>query len=221
MLGTRARKNNMQMNIDVTRSLRGSPPIKIDEKRGLEWKDRKLLKRKRVVYHDAHPIYAQVRPDGSKWEDIKLHIDSFKVYGYCYEEPPPQVIEDPERPGWYIGIAGWTKDDALDTLQVSTFIYDVYKINSDLNIRRQKLRSNIVKTHRRGNTEASITAEITQAIEEGELDIESVENELVEKRHYTSTNRWVPTKDIKNGYVINTRHTMLISDAAALDLIVF
>ena len=61
----------------------------------------------------------------------------------------------------------------------------------------------------------------TQEVEEGELDIETVENELIEKRHYTSTNRWVPTKDIKNGYVINSRHTMLISDAAALDLIVF
>jgi len=40
-------------------------------------------------------------------------------------------------------------------------------------------------------------------------------------RHYTSTNRWVPTKEIKNGYVINSRHTTLISDAAALDMIVF
>ena len=160
----------MNLNIDVNRSLKACPPIKKDEKRGITWKTRKLINRDKVVYHDAHPVYAQVRPDGSKWEDTKLHVDSFKVYGYCYEEPPPQVIEDPERPGWYIGIAGWTKDDALDTLQVSTFIYDVYKINSDLNIRRQKLRSNIVKTHRRGNTEASITAEITQAIEEGELD---------------------------------------------------
>ena len=61
----------------------------------------------------------------------------------------------------------------------------------------------------------------TQEIEEGELDIESVENELVEKRHYTSPNRRVPTKDIKNGYVINSRHTRLISDASALDLIEF
>ena len=61
----------------------------------------------------------------------------------------------------------------------------------------------------------------TQEIEEGELDIESVENELFEKSHYTSTNRWVPTKDIKNGYVINSRHTRLISDASALDLIEF
>ena len=38
----------------------------------------------------------------------------------------------------------------------------------------------------------------TQKVEEGELDIEFVENDLIEKRHYTSTNRWVPTKDIKN-----------------------
>ena len=61
----------------------------------------------------------------------------------------------------------------------------------------------------------------TQQIEEGEFDIESIEKELAEKRHYTSTNRWVPTRDIKNGYVTNSRHTSLISDAAALDYIAF
>ena len=61
----------------------------------------------------------------------------------------------------------------------------------------------------------------TQEIEEGEFDIESIERELVEKRHYTSTNRWVPADDIKNGYVTNSRHTALISDAMALDYITF
>ena len=61
----------------------------------------------------------------------------------------------------------------------------------------------------------------TQEIEEGEFDIESIERELVEKRHYTSTNRWVPADDIKNGYVTNSRHTTLISDAMALDYITF
>ena len=60
-----------------------------------------------------------------------------------------------------------------------------------------------------------------QQIEEGEFDIESIESELAEKRHYTSTNRWVPVENIKNGYVTNTRHTSLISDAAALDYIIF
>ena len=61
----------------------------------------------------------------------------------------------------------------------------------------------------------------SQKVEEGELDIEEVEKKLIVDRHYTSTNRWVPTKEIKNGYVINSRHTTLISDAAALDMIVF
>ena len=61
----------------------------------------------------------------------------------------------------------------------------------------------------------------TQQIEEGEFDIEFIERELIEKRHYTSSNRWVPTEDIRNGYVTNSRHTILISDAMALDYIAF
>ncbi|MGH1566764.1 MAG: hypothetical protein ACRBB5_04960 [Nitrosopumilus sp.] len=61
----------------------------------------------------------------------------------------------------------------------------------------------------------------TQQIEEGEFDIELIERELSEKRHYTSTNRWIPVSDIKNGYVVGSKHTRLISDASALDYIVF
>ena len=60
-----------------------------------------------------------------------------------------------------------------------------------------------------------------QEIEEGEFDIEEIEREMAEKRHYTSTNRWIPANDIKNGYVIGSMHTRLISDASALDYIVF
>ncbi len=61
----------------------------------------------------------------------------------------------------------------------------------------------------------------TQQVEEGEFDIESIERELAEKRHYTSTNRWVPVDYIKNGYVLKSYHIRLISDAHALDYIVF
>ncbi len=61
----------------------------------------------------------------------------------------------------------------------------------------------------------------TQQVEEGEFDIQSIEKELIEKRHYSSTNRWVPTTEIKNGYVVNSRHISLISDASALEYIVF
>jgi len=61
----------------------------------------------------------------------------------------------------------------------------------------------------------------TQQVEEAEFDIEAIERELAEKRHYSSTNRWIPVDFIKNGYVLKSYHTRLISDAHALDYIVF
>ena len=61
----------------------------------------------------------------------------------------------------------------------------------------------------------------TQQVEEGEFYIESIEREIVEKRHYSSTNRWVPVDAVKNGYVLKSYHTRLISDAHALDYIIF
>ena len=61
----------------------------------------------------------------------------------------------------------------------------------------------------------------TQEVEEAEFDIEEIEREISEKRHYSSTNGWIPTVDIKNGYVVGDKHTRLISDAAAMDYILF
>jgi hypothetical protein len=61
----------------------------------------------------------------------------------------------------------------------------------------------------------------TQEVEEAEFNIEEIEREISEKRHYSSTNRWIPTNDIKNGYVVGDKHTRLISDAAAMDYILF
>ncbi len=61
----------------------------------------------------------------------------------------------------------------------------------------------------------------TQQVEESEFDIEAIEKELVEKRHYSSSNRWIPVNDIKNGYVVGSRHNSLTCDAVALDYITF
>ncbi len=62
----------MNLNIDINRSLKAYPPIKKDEKRGITWKTRKLINRDKVVYHDEHPVYEKVRPDGSKWEILNF-----------------------------------------------------------------------------------------------------------------------------------------------------
>src|SRR3972149_2994145 len=56
----------------------------------------------------------------------------------------------------------------------------------------------------------------TQEVEEGEFDIEEIERELKEKRHYTSTNRWVPTNDIKNGYIMKKAIILLAIVTASL-----
>jgi hypothetical protein len=60
----------------------------------------------------------------------------------------------------------------------------------------------------------------TQQVEEGEFDLKEIEKEIKEKRHYSSTNRWIQTTDVKNGYILSTRHSLLLSDAVALDYIV-
>ena len=61
----------------------------------------------------------------------------------------------------------------------------------------------------------------SQQVEEAEFDLVEIEKQLTEQRHYSSSNRWIPTKDIKNGYVLNSKHVALISDAIALDCIQF
>lgn len=61
----------------------------------------------------------------------------------------------------------------------------------------------------------------TEEIEEIEIDIEELENRMKKERLFTSSNRWVPRVDIKNNFVSGSRHTYLLSDAIALDIVSF
>lgn len=61
----------------------------------------------------------------------------------------------------------------------------------------------------------------TDEIEEKEINIEELENRMKKERLFTSSNRWVPKMDIRNNFVIGARHTHLLSDAVALDIISF
>jgi len=61
----------------------------------------------------------------------------------------------------------------------------------------------------------------TQDIEEIELDVEELEKRIRKERLYSSSNRWIAQNEIKNGYIVATRHLDLLSDAIALDVIVF
>jgi hypothetical protein len=61
----------------------------------------------------------------------------------------------------------------------------------------------------------------TEQIEEVELDLEDLESRIKRERLFSSSNRWVSPGEIKNNYVISSRHLDLLSDAIALDIISF
>ncbi len=60
----------------------------------------------------------------------------------------------------------------------------------------------------------------TNEVEEKELDLETIEKEMKTKRIFSSSNRWLYSNDVKNGYIAATRHVGLLADALALDYVV-
>ena len=59
----------------------------------------------------------------------------------------------------------------------------------------------------------------TQEIEEKELDLEELEKKIRKERLWSSTNRWISKNEIKNGYIVASRHVDLLANAIALDII--
>jgi hypothetical protein len=61
----------------------------------------------------------------------------------------------------------------------------------------------------------------TEVIEEKELDVEELEKRIRKERLWSSSNRWVSKSELKNGYIVASRHVDLLADAIALDIIQF
>ena len=59
----------------------------------------------------------------------------------------------------------------------------------------------------------------TEEVEERELDVEQVEARMKKERLFSSSNRWISSSEIKNGYIIASRHLDLLADAIALDIV--
>lgn len=59
----------------------------------------------------------------------------------------------------------------------------------------------------------------TEEVEEKELDVEQVEARMKKERLFSSSNRWISSSEIKNGYVVASRHLDLLADAIALDIL--
>ncbi len=61
----------------------------------------------------------------------------------------------------------------------------------------------------------------TEEIEEKELDVEELEKRVRKERLFSSSNRWISKHEIKNGYIVASKHLDLLASAIALDIIQF
>ena len=61
----------------------------------------------------------------------------------------------------------------------------------------------------------------TEEIEEKELDVEEREKRIRKERLWSSSNRWISKSELKNGYIVASRHLDLLANAIALDIIQF
>ncbi len=106
-----------------------------------------------------------------------------------------------------------TSRDALNRLQIKIKLAEIDENARDFSQRfgKRVLIKKVLLTIKHTDTEE---------VEEKELDIEAIETRMKKERLFSSTNRWISSSEIKNGYVVASRHLDLLADAVALDIIV-
>ena len=107
-----------------------------------------------------------------------------------------------------------TSRDALNTTQMKIKLVEIDEAARDFSQRfgRRVLVKKVLLTIKYSKTEE---------VEEVELDLEVLESKLRKERLFSSSNRWVSSNEIKNGYIVANRHLDLLADAIALDIISF
>lgn len=107
-----------------------------------------------------------------------------------------------------------TSRDALNKFQLKMKILDFDESARDFSHRygRRVLVKKVLLT---------IKHILTEEFEERELDLEELEKRIRKERLFSSSNRWVAPNEIKNGYVLASKHIDLLSDALALDVLEF
>ncbi|HKF27232.1 MAG TPA: hypothetical protein VKB06_02410 [Nitrososphaera sp.] len=105
-----------------------------------------------------------------------------------------------------------TSRDALNKLQIKMKVLEIDENARDFSQRfgQRVLVQKVLLTIKHNDTEE---------VEERELDVEEIEKRIKKERLFSSTNRWLASGDIKNGYIVASRHLDLLADAIALDIL--
>src|SRR5919112_958750 len=105
-----------------------------------------------------------------------------------------------------------TSRDALNKLQIKMKVLEIDESARDFSQRfgHRALVQKVLLTIKYNDTEE---------VEERELDVEEIEKRIKKERLFSSSNRWLASSDIKNGYIVASRHLDLLADAIALDIL--
>jgi hypothetical protein len=105
-----------------------------------------------------------------------------------------------------------TSRDALNKMQIKMKVLEIDESARDFSQRfgRRMLVQKVLLTIKYNDTEE---------VEERELDVEEIEKRIKKERLFSSSNRWLASSDIKNGYIVASRHLDLLADAIALDIL--
>jgi hypothetical protein len=106
-----------------------------------------------------------------------------------------------------------TSRDALNKLQIKVKLIEIDENARDHSQRfgRRVLVKKVLLTIKHNKS---------QEIEEREIDVEQLEGRMKKERLFSSSNRWVSSSEVKNGFIVANKHLDLLSDAIALDVIV-
>jgi NH3-dependent NAD+ synthetase len=106
-----------------------------------------------------------------------------------------------------------TSRDALNKLQIKVKLIEIDENARDYSQRfgRRVLVKKVLLTIKHNET---------QEIEEREIDLKELEARMRKERLFSSSNRWVSPTEIKNGFIVASKHLELLADAIALDVIV-
>jgi hypothetical protein len=131
-----------------------------------------------------------------------------------YVQSPPLILSNTMSFDRFVDDRLLTSRDALNKSQLKIKLVEIDESARDFSQRfgQRVLVKKILVTIRYMDTEQ---------IEEVELDLEELESRIKKERLFSSSNRWVSPNEIKNNYVISSRHLDLLSDAIALDIISF
>jgi hypothetical protein len=105
-----------------------------------------------------------------------------------------------------------TSRDALNKLQIKMKVVEIDESVRDFS---QRFGSRVLVQ----KVLLTIKYNDTEEVEERELDVEEIEKTMKKERLFSSSNRWLASSDIKNGYIVASRHLDLLADAIALDIL--